>query len=37
MTLLDGGTVEDAKLEVQRKFVSTWKVMKFAVLFLKNK
>ncbi|XP_001949558.1 mpv17-like protein [Acyrthosiphon pisum] len=26
MTLLDGGTIEDAKTEVQEKFVSTWKI-----------
>lgn len=26
MTLLDGGSIEDAKLEVQNKFVPTWKV-----------
>ncbi|XP_050442194.1 mpv17-like protein [Adelges cooleyi] len=26
MTLLDGGSVEDAKLEVQKKFFPTWKV-----------
>lgn len=29
MTLLDGGTIEDAKMEVQEKFVSTWKVYNF--------
>jgi protein Mpv17 len=27
MTLLDGGTIEDAKKEVQQKFISTWKVL----------
>ncbi|XP_025413403.1 mpv17-like protein [Sipha flava] len=26
MTLLDGGTIEDAKKEVQQKFISTWKI-----------
>lgn len=26
MTLLDGGTIEDAKMEVKEKFVSTWKI-----------
>lgn len=29
MTLLDGGTIEDAKMEVQQKFVSTWKVNQY--------
>jgi len=29
MTLLDGGTIEDAKMEVKEKFVSTWKVFNF--------
>lgn len=29
MTLLDGGSIEDAKMEVQKKFVSTWKVFNF--------
>jgi len=29
MTLLDGGTIEDAKMEVREKFVSTWKVSQF--------
>ncbi|CAH1710176.1 hypothetical protein AGLY_010468 [Aphis glycines] len=26
MTLLDGGTIEDAKMEVKEKFFSTWKI-----------
>jgi len=33
MTLLDGGTIEDAKTEVQEKFVSTWKVYNFYVFY----
>jgi len=31
MTLLDGGTIEDAKMEVKEKFVSTWKVYNYIV------
>jgi len=34
MTLLDGGTIEDAKMEVQEKFVSTWKVYNFLYILL---
>lgn len=29
MTLLDGGSVDDAKKEVQNKFIPTWKVLRF--------
>lgn len=32
MTLLDGGTIEDAKMEVKEKFVSTWKVYTFFIM-----